>query len=173
MVVIFVPSVGSVYSDDTSYNPEKLLRQPLSFIFAGETGQRCSPWLKRTQTTLNFRLSSHFAFTSNVSNSSRCFMGSLSYVCVLFLYVYSMNLFNATAGLEMAHQWGFGWGCFVLQDKLFTELIYERECYFDTGLLCEEFLTHRFCLRFVEPRAQDSWNALVLLPHYQVSFGSK
>lgn len=41
-----------------------------------------------------FWLFSHFALTSNVSNSSRCFMGSLSCVCKFGFF---LVLFNATA----------------------------------------------------------------------------
>lgn len=109
---------------------------------------------------------SHFALTSYVSNSSWCFMESLSYVCFVF--------FKCTVWTYLMPQLVLKWRTslsFLLKNKLFTELIYERERYFDTRLLGEVFM-HRFCLRFVESRSQNVSNALVCCLTTSL-FGSK
>lgn len=96
---------------------------------------------------------SNFALSSNVSNSSWCFvLFCWDFKLCVQVWVFFLSVFNAAAGLEMVHQSSFGLNVVFSVTELFTELIYERERYFDTRQSGEksEFLMHRFCLRFVE-----------------------
>lgn len=96
------------FVDYTRVDPEKWLQEPFSWA-TGEWGETRPLWLNfqwlQTDGQM-FRLwpFPHLAFTSNVSNSSRCFMGSLNYVLRFFLSVLRAYLMP-----QLVLKWCTGW----------------------------------------------------------------
>lgn len=86
-------------------------------------------WLQ----TFRFWLFSHFALTSNVSNSSRCYMGSLNYVYKMFSFfflkcdIWTYLMPQLVLKWRTSRVFGLNVVFFCYRTKLFTKLIYERE----------------------------------------------